>query len=896
MKSRSDSASTHTKIMNPKNFTLVTAFLVGTTLANERPNIILMMADDMGWGDPSYNSGSINTPALDAMAAQGLRFDRFYSASAVCSPTRGSCLTGRHPLRLGIPHANQGRLEADETPLSEVLDDIGYATGHFGKWHLGTMTTLRSDSNRGSAGNTSVYSPPWQHHYDFTFATEAKVPTFHPMRRTVNGLPEPTSFGDPNFYGTYYWTPPANPIDWPSAAEGTIVQLDDNLSGDDSRVIIDRVIPFVQDAVAAGDPFFTVVWFHTPHKPLPDPGGITGVDSDASYTDAIVGMDTQIARLRAELDTLGVTDNTMFWFCSDNGPENGVGSSGPYRARKRSLHEGGVRVPGLLVWPDKISAPMTSDFPAVTSDYYPTILDYLCIDVPGQKPLDGVSLRGVIENTMTEREVPIGFNFENERSWVDQRYKLISKNNGSTFELYDLIEDEREITNIAAANPLIVARMTQEFQTWQTAVNNDTEYLPPVDAPKSVLSTASGSVQGQFDVEILFSESVTNLVAEDFDIANGTAIGLTGSGDTYLLSVTPIAEGTVTLFLPAGSVEDSEMNPNQVSNTLAVFFGTRSGSFLIDDHFDGETVSGWIGQGNGQTFSAQNIAQTNSVITSEVTATAANVNRGIVSEASFDPSASGGFTMTFEVESVSATPGANGYFIGLVRDNDVFYRDATTRNFGLTFFGIDARTNSFGGFGLGYGDNNGPTGAEFRFGNSDEQGDVDLNSFSDGFTAVVRVNPDGWSYEITDLQNAAGTETLFTGSGAWTDSGTDFDALFAPGDNWFATGCLQVVPVTTFSIGFDRISVEGAGTASELAISSIAPSFGNDEPKVTITWISQSEQSYAVDYSTDLVNWVELNDDVPSGGDSTEFVHSFLPGFLELERESTVFYRVREIE
>ncbi|MDA7514703.1 sulfatase-like hydrolase/transferase, partial [bacterium] len=136
-------------------FTIITALLSCVCLANERPNIILVMADDMGWGDPSYNSGWINTPALDAMAAEGLRFDRFYSASAVCSPTRASCLTGRHPLRFGITHANEGRLEADETPLSEVLGGVGYATGHFGKWHLGTLTSLRSDGNRGAVGNTA---------------------------------------------------------------------------------------------------------------------------------------------------------------------------------------------------------------------------------------------------------------------------------------------------------------------------------------------------------------------------------------------------------------------------------------------------------------------------------------------------------------------------------------------------------------------------------------------------------------------------------------------------------------------------------------------------------------------------------------------------------------------
>ena len=130
--------------------------VLSASFAAPRPNIILLMADDMGWGDPSYNSstvtyangsnhvdqGWINTPTMDAMAANGLRFDRFYSASSVCSPTRASCLTGRNPVRVGIGNANSGRLGFDETPLSVVLSDIGYATGHFGKWHMGGSVFL----------------------------------------------------------------------------------------------------------------------------------------------------------------------------------------------------------------------------------------------------------------------------------------------------------------------------------------------------------------------------------------------------------------------------------------------------------------------------------------------------------------------------------------------------------------------------------------------------------------------------------------------------------------------------------------------------------------------------------------------------------------------------------
>ena len=843
--------------------------LAGTSPADERPNIILMMADDLGWGDPSYNGGWINTPTLDGMAAAGLRFDRFYSASAVCSPTRGSCLTGRNPIRLGILNANSGRLEAEETPLSEVLNGIGYATGHFGKWHLGTLTTSRSDSNRGAAGNISVYSPPWQHGYDDCFVTEAKVPTFHPMRRTVNGLPEPLNFADPNFYGTYYWIPPANPATWPTAAEGIPVNVTDNLSGDDSRVIMDRVIPFVQDAAGAGDPFFTVIWFHTPHKPLTDPGGISDVDSTDAYTDAIVNMDTQIARLRTELDILGVSDNTMFWFCSDNGPENGVGRSGPYRARKRSLHEGGVRVPGILLWPDKIPAGRSTDFPAVTSDYYPTILDYLCIEVPGQKPLDGISLRGVIENISTHREQAIGFLMprSSSQSWVNQQYKLISKDKGSTFELYDLLSDESEQVNIAAANPEILARMTNQFQTWLSAVDSDTEYIPPGDVPTVVLSTAQNPVDDGFIVDVTFSKSVTGLVLEDFIISNSAASVLSGSGTAYKLTITPASHGLVTIKLPANTVQDIALNPNLPSNTLAVLFtiagqATGPGRIVIDDHFDDGFTGGWISQGNARA-TTHNISESGSVIVSEVISTQASSNRGIASTASFDPLEQGGFSVTFIVDNVAQAPASNGFFLGLVGDNSVFYRDNTTRNFGLTFFGTESRSNSGGGFGLNFGDNFGSIGAGLRLANDDAL----LTSFQDGFTATIQADLLNWSFEITGMRDPSGTPATFTGSGSWADTGDTFEALFGIDNSWHALTSNQRIDTGTHSAGFDRIRLV-AGQEPAPRVLAVLPNLAGNE--FAISWASVEGRRYQIKRSSDLRSWIEL-DTVTATGRITTF-------------------------
>jgi len=141
--------------------------LFSKTKGVDRPNIILCMADDLGWADPGFNGNSIiKTPSLDAMAEAGLRFTRFYSAAPVCSPTRGSCLTGRHPYRYGITFANVGHMPKEEVTLAEVLKTQGYATGHFGKWHLGTLTKTEKDSNRGGPRGAKHYSPPWENGFD----------------------------------------------------------------------------------------------------------------------------------------------------------------------------------------------------------------------------------------------------------------------------------------------------------------------------------------------------------------------------------------------------------------------------------------------------------------------------------------------------------------------------------------------------------------------------------------------------------------------------------------------------------------------------------------------------------------------------------------------------------
>ncbi len=146
------------------------------------PNIVLVMCDDLGWGDTGFNGNKIiKTPHLDSMAAAGLRFTRFYAAAPVCSPTRGSVLTGRHPYRYGIYFANTGHMKDEELTLAELLRKKGYRTGHFGKWHVGTLTKTVNEANRGGPRGVKHYSPPQDNGFDVCFSTESKVPTWDPM-------------------------------------------------------------------------------------------------------------------------------------------------------------------------------------------------------------------------------------------------------------------------------------------------------------------------------------------------------------------------------------------------------------------------------------------------------------------------------------------------------------------------------------------------------------------------------------------------------------------------------------------------------------------------------------------------------------------------------------------
>jgi len=442
--------------------------------ASAKPNIILLMADDQGWGDTGYNGHPhLKTPNLDAMAANGAVFERFYAASAVCSPTRGSVMTGRHPLRYGICNANCGHIKAEEITLGEMLKEEGYTTGHFGKWHLGTLTKDTVEANRGGRPKfDGDYAPPWEHGFDESFVTESKVPTWNPM------ITPPKSSGDVNgklvegeHFNTFYWTGP-----------GKIAT--DNLEGDDSRVIMDRVIPFIESAVEKEQPFLSIVWFHTPHLPVLTGDEYRKIYSGLSedqqhYYGVLTALDEQVGRLRKKLQDLGVAENTILFYTSDNGPEGRSakgrtqGLTNGLRGRKRSLYEGGIRVPGIVEWPNTIKAGTKVKTPGFTSDYFPTIARLVGLDLnENKRPYDGEDLLPYIMGEKKQRDLPLAFEYLAQAALMDNEYKVYSKDKGESFELYNILEDPAEKYNLAEEQPERLKQMAEYWRKWKKSQQN----------------------------------------------------------------------------------------------------------------------------------------------------------------------------------------------------------------------------------------------------------------------------------------------------------------------------------------------------------------------------------------------------------------------------------------
>jgi arylsulfatase A-like enzyme len=439
-------------------FSLLVLTSSGTT-----PNIILMMADDLGYGDTGFNGNEIiMTPHLDKMAEEGVKLTHFYAGGPVCSPTRGTCLTGRHYFRYGIWSANVGHLPKQEITLARMLKEKGYTTGHFGKWHLGTLSP--TSSPKGEKRKPEVnYAPPWERDYDRSFVVESSVATWNPGSNKNpfydDGVPLP---GD-----------------------------DESLLGGAARVVADRAIPFMKEAVDQERPFLAVIWFNAPHEPIkagPEYLAMYEGHGDAAHYYGCITEDEQVGRVRESLREWGIADNTLIFFCSDNGPEGKsvkgkkAGTTAGLRGRKRSLYDGGVRVPAIAEWPGRLESGGIVEVPLSTLDYFPTIQSLVGYAMPDQRPIDGQDIMPILAEKTDKRSKTIPFRAKSGATLVKDRFKLILPKG----ELYDLSTDWSEKNNIAGAHPERVQSMRRELLKLlesMKASHAGTDYNDPDYAP-----------------------------------------------------------------------------------------------------------------------------------------------------------------------------------------------------------------------------------------------------------------------------------------------------------------------------------------------------------------------------------------------------------------------------
>lgn len=440
-------------------------------IAKYRPNFIVVVTDDQGYGDAGYSGNDrAITPNLDNLAKTGLRLDRYYSAP-VCSPTRASILTGRYPTRLGVFSWGHS-LRPQEQTIASVLKENGYQTGFFGKWHLGSIRSGQPTS-------------PGAHGFETWYAAA-------------------------NFYENDPWM----------SKNGIPVKLE----GESSDVTIELALEYINDIKDNDEPFLVFIWLGSPHLPHEAEDYLKNLYPDEpenmkNYLGEITGIDLAIGKLRSKLKEMNIDEETLLWFSSDNGGKFPEGNNGNLKEQKGTLYEGGIRIPALIEWPNTIRT-NSSNVTASTVDVFPTFLELAGVNSSdAAHPLDGISLVPLLEGEMNSRPKPLGFwsypeikgqgmksdeiimNYQKVLAgdmdvkdlnegllntpdrdypgldsypypgslvWIENNWKL--HQSGESYELYNLSEDPGEEKNLAKKFPDRVDHMKNELSTWQQSV------------------------------------------------------------------------------------------------------------------------------------------------------------------------------------------------------------------------------------------------------------------------------------------------------------------------------------------------------------------------------------------------------------------------------------------
>ncbi len=451
------------------------------------PNFLVILCDDLGWGDVGFNGNKIiRTPHLDKLAKQGFRLTDCYSAAPVCSPSRVGLLTGRTPSRVGvydwIPGNHPMHMSTDEITIATLLKQGGYDTGLFGKWHCNGKF------------NSDAQPQPDDHGFNYWFATQNNASPTH-----------------------------ANPRNF--VRNGKSVG---RLNGFSCQLVADEAIDWMANKRDKSKPFFSFVCFHEPHEPCASPADMIKYyenkgatkRGEAIYYANVENMDAAVGKLIKALDDQGLADNTLVFFTSDNGPETlnrygnawrSHGTAGPLRGMKLWLYEGGIRVPGILRFPGRTAAGKDVSEPVCSVDLLPTFCELAGVEAPSDRALDGASFTSIFQGKPVKRQSPLYWHyfraFEQPKTAMrigdymilghwdgpnlgpggsvrrgDQKHIKTCKL--TNFELYNLREDLGEQKNLAKLEPdrlkKYAAMLTKKYE----AVQKEGRIWETVDKPK----------------------------------------------------------------------------------------------------------------------------------------------------------------------------------------------------------------------------------------------------------------------------------------------------------------------------------------------------------------------------------------------------------------------------
>jgi len=400
------------------------------------PNIVILLADDLGYGDLGCYGGIANTPHLDQLAKEGIRFTDFYSAAPNCSPARAGLITGRSPSKIGvfnyIPAYHPMHLRGEETTIAEIVKSKNYDTGHFGKWHLSTLAD--------TAGLNQAQ--PHEQGFDYSLGTTNNAQPSHlnPINFVRNGK----EMGE--------------------------------MQGYSCDIVVEEATQWLAQRKNQNNPFLLYMAFHEPHRKVASPPELTAKYSQYGkqhdeYLANVENMDQAIGKLIASFDESQIRKNTLILFASDNGSYRN-GSNGPLLGGKSFVYEGGIRVPGILNWKGKIESNQTVSEPACLIDMMPTICELTGANHPKPDLLDGTSLVPLLSQKPLERTKPLSWFFYRTTPEIAMRignYIILGQDSDTTrhthpssapdmehiknltlenFELYDLKNDVGQENNI----------------------------------------------------------------------------------------------------------------------------------------------------------------------------------------------------------------------------------------------------------------------------------------------------------------------------------------------------------------------------------------------------------------------------------------------------------------